>query len=85
MRKAPQDDLLYKTEVSLDKFVETFVPKLPEGVKVTSDFVTQMNEAQIWNGVLPALYADGNEDTTFKHLTCIFDEVVQLAQKQWGK
>jgi hypothetical protein len=50
--KALQNDLLYKTEVSLDEFIETFVPKLPEGVKVTSDFVTQMNKAQTWNRLL---------------------------------
>jgi hypothetical protein len=82
-RKMLQDDLLYRTEVSLDEFIVTFLPKLPEGVKVTSDFVTQMNEAQIWNGFLPPSNAEGNEDAIFKCLTPIFDKMVQLAQVQW--
>jgi hypothetical protein len=82
-RKALQDDLLYRTEVSLDEFIGTFVPKLPEGVEVTSNFVTQMNEAQIWNGFLPPSNAEGSEDAIFKRLTPIFDKMVQLAQTQW--
>jgi hypothetical protein len=83
-RKALQNDLLYMTKVSLDEFIETFLPKLPEGIEVTSDFVTQMNEVQSWNEFLPPLGAKGIEDVTFKRLTCIFDKMVQLAQTQWG-
>jgi hypothetical protein len=84
-RKALQNDLLYTTKVSLDEFIETFVPKLPEGIKVTSDFVTQMDEDQTWNGLLLPLDADseGNEDATFKSLTSIFDKMVQVAHEQW--
>jgi hypothetical protein len=84
---ALQDNLMYKTEVSLDEFIETFVPKLPEGVKVTSNFVTQMNKAQAWHRFLPYLSnAPGieAEDIVFKRLTRIFNKMmVRQARKQW--
>jgi hypothetical protein len=86
MRKALQDDLMYKTEVSLDEFIGTFVPKLPEGVKVTSNFVTQMYKAQAWRRFLPYLSkASGTEaeDDVYKRLTRIFNKMAQQAQKQW--
>lgn len=78
------DGLQYKTEISLDEFIETFVPKLPKGLEVTSDFVTQVNKAQAWHGFLPPSDADGGEGAIFKHLTPIFDKMVIQAQKQWG-
>jgi hypothetical protein len=60
-RKALQDDLLYKTRVSLDEFIEAFLPKLPKGVEVTSNFVTQMNKAKAWRGFLLPSDAGGKE------------------------
>jgi hypothetical protein len=84
-RKALQDDLLYKTRVSLDEFIEAFLPKLPKGVEVTSNFVTQMNKAKAWRGFLLPSDAGGKEYVVFKRLTHIFDKMVEQARKQWGK
>jgi hypothetical protein len=86
MRKALQDDLMHRTEISLDEFIGTFVPKLPEGVKVTSNFATQMYKAQAWRRFLPYLSnARGieTEDVVSERLTRIFNKMVQQAQKQW--
>ena len=83
-RKALQNDLRHKTEVSLDEFIEISVPKLPEGLKVTSNFAKQITKTQAWSDFFPPSSAQGNEDTVFKRLMAIFKKMVSKAQSHCG-
>src|ERR1700677_4813055 len=84
-REALQDDLRFKTEVSLDEFIEIFVPKLPEGLEVTSDFAEQITNTRAWDQFLLPSGADGKDDAVFKCLMpSIFNNMVLQASNHWG-
>ena len=76
-------DLGHKTEVSLDDFIETFVPNFPRYFKIT-DVLRRMGEVKAWNAFSsPPAVNKRNEDAVFKQLTCLFDEMVKAAQQVW--
>ena len=64
------------TKVSLDEFIEIYVPNLPEGLEVTSDFVEQITKTQAWHDFFPPSRAKGKDDTVFKCLMPVFKKMV---------
>ena len=65
------------TEVSLDEFIEIFIPKLLESLEVTAE---QITKTQAWHDFFPPLRVKGKEDTVFKRLIPIFKKMVSKAR-----
>ena len=84
MRQAHWDDLRCKTEVSLDEFIKIFVPELPEGLEITSDFAEQITNTRAWNNFISPSRDEGNEDDVFKRLVPNFDNMMVQARNHWG-
>ena len=77
------EDVRSKTEVSLDDFIETFVPNLPEHLELTH-VLRRMNDIGAWKVFSsPPAITPMSEDKTFKQLTRLFDEMVKAAQFAW--
>jgi hypothetical protein len=73
-RKSAQER--YKTEVSLDDFIDTFAPGLPENLE-TSLVLQHMLNFKTWKG-----FWSYDTNDFFKQL---FDEMVNAAQFVWGE
>jgi hypothetical protein len=75
------EDVRYKTEVSLDNFIKTFVPPFPECFKIT-DVLRRMEEVKAWKEF--SATNKRNENVVCEQLTRLFDEMAKAAQHTWS-
>jgi hypothetical protein len=84
-RKSVTEDVRYKTEVSLDDFIKTFVPPFPEAFTIT-DVLRRVEEVKAWKDFSSSHATNKrNEDVVCKQLTRLFDEMVKAAQHAWKR
>jgi len=82
--KAVTDDVRYKTEVSFDDFIKTFVPNVLENLSLTP-VLDRMQKIEAWKEFSSSLSADASsENRSFKQLTPLFDKIVEAAQYVWN-
>jgi hypothetical protein len=81
--KAIKDNVLYKTKVSLDDFVKTFLPCLPEHLNITHIPQHLLNlEALNKFSSSPSTNED-EKNAVFKQLTSLFNKIVNAVQCVW--